>query len=55
MEGAAGLVRTCLPCQFHAGVDQVDDVDPLKQIVDEGLRNTTSHWVVRLPLPGCER
>ena len=55
VEGAAGLVGLAGLGQFYAGVDQVDDVDPLKQIVDEGLRNTTSHWVVRLPLPGCER
>ena len=44
MEGTAGLVGLASPGQFHARVDEVDDVDPLEQIVNEGLRNATGHY-----------
>ena len=43
MEGTAGLVGFAGLSKFYARIDEVDDVDPLEQIVDEGLRNATGH------------
>ena len=44
MEGTAGLVGFAGLSKFYARIDEVDDVDPLEQIVDEGLRNVTVHY-----------
>ena len=39
MERAAGGVVGAGLLQRHVAVDQVDDVDPMQQILDEGFRN----------------
>ena len=39
MEGATrGVISPCL-AQWHVGVDQIDNINPVQQLLNEGLGN----------------